>query len=313
MANEIIAIGGGCIDHLSIVERTPEGWEQCSAPLVQGGGPAATGATAIARLGASVELWAFVGDDFHGQMIRTELDRDGVDISQIRVVPGYRSHCSYIEVDAETGERTIYGSGFGQQPPDLNTFFDPARARQARALLVTALAPEVATEAARQVHAGGGKVVAHLFGIDGPVAELVHHVDAIILPEFAVEPLVGEFDIPGALAALAALGGDMPAITVGPRGCYYLAQGEVYHCPAFQVRAVDTTGCGDSFHGAFTFAMARGMDQHEAIRFSSAVAGLKATRLGGRSGLPTLEAVLQFMAERPDEARATRLSDGALA
>ena len=42
MANEIIAIGGGCIDHLSIVERTPEGWEQCSAPLVQGGGPAAT-------------------------------------------------------------------------------------------------------------------------------------------------------------------------------------------------------------------------------------------------------------------------------
>ncbi len=313
MANEIIAIGGGCIDHLSIVTRTPEGWEQCGVPLVQGGGPAATGATAIARLGGSVELWAFTGDDYHGQMIRSELERDGVDTSQMRVVAGRRSHCSYIEVDRETGERAIYGSGFGEQPPDVDTFFDPSRARVARALLVTGFAPKVATEAARHVHGNGGKVVADLFRVDGPVAEMVHHVDAIILPEFSVEPLVGSFDIPRALAALADLGGSMPTITVGPQGSYYLAQGAVYHCPAFLIRAVDTTGCGDSFHGAFTFAMARGYDQHEAIRFSSAVAGLKATRLGGRSGLPTLQAVQQFMAERPDEAQARRHSDGAAA
>ncbi|MHB1318776.1 MAG: PfkB family carbohydrate kinase [Anaerolineae bacterium] len=313
MANEVIAIGGGCIDHLSIVTRTPEGWEQCGMPLVQGGGPAATGATAIARLGGSVELWAFTGDDYHGQMIRNELQKDGVDISQMRVVPGYRSHCSYIEVDADTGERTIYGSGFGQQPADVTSFYDPGRARTARALLVTAFVPEVATEAARQVHANGGKVVADLFRIDGPVSEMVHHVDAIILPEFTVEPLVGSFDIPRALGVLADLGGRMPTITVGPRGCYYLAEGIVYHCPAFQIRAVDTTGCGDSFHGAYAYAMAKNMDQHEAVRFSSAVAGLKATRLGGRSGLPTPDAVMQFMAERPDEARARRLRDGATA
>ena len=103
----------------------------------------------------------------------------------------------------------------------------------------------------------------------------------------------------------------MPAITVGPKGSYYLAEGQVYHCPAFEVDVVDTTGCGDSFHGGFTFAMAAGMSQHEAMRFSSAVAGLKATKLGGRSGLPTLQEVTRFMAERPDQARARRLSDGA--
>ena len=313
MVQEIIAIGSGCIDHLSIVTHTADGWEQCSVPLVQGGGLAATGATAIARLGGGVELWGIVGDDYHGQMVRSELERDGVDISQMPVVPGHRTACSYIEVDAETGERTIYGSGFDRRPENLEAFFDPTRARQARAMLVTGFIPQVATEAARQIHMTGGKVVADLARIDGPVAELIRHVDAPIMPEFAVEPLVGSFDIPRALALLADLGASMPTFTVGPKGCYYLAQGEVYHCPAFQVRAVDTTGCGDSFHGAFTYAMARGMDQHEAIRFSSAVAALKATRLGGRSGLPTLEAVLQFMAERPDEARAKRLSHGAVA
>ena len=310
MANDMIGIGGGCIDHLSIVRHTPDGWEECGPPLVQGGGLAATGATAIARLGGSVELWGVVGDDYHGQMIRTELERDGVDISQMRIVPGMRSPTSFIEVDAETGERTIYGSGFGQRPDGLETFFDPTRAESAKAMLVTSFVPDVAIQAAQYIHESGGKVVADLFRVNGPVAEMVHHVDAIIMPEFSVEPLVGSFDIPRALKVLADLGSSMPAFTVGPEGCYYLAEGVVYHCPAFQIRAIDTTGCGDSFHGAFTYAMAQGWDQHEAIRFSSAVAALKATKLGGRSGLPTLDAVREFLAERPDQARARRLDNG---
>ncbi len=310
MANDMIGIGSGCIDHLSIVRRTPDGWEECGPPLAQGGGLAATGATAISRLGGSVELWGIVGDDYHGQMIRTELERDGVDISQLRVVPGMRSFSSYIEVDADTGERTIYGSGFRGRPDDLETYFDPARAKHAKAMLVTSFVPSVAIEAAQYLHAVGGLVVADLFQVDGPVAEMVHHVDAIIMPEFSVEPMVGSFDIPAALRKLADLGSSMPAITVGPEGCYYLAEGVVYHCPAFKVRAVDTTGCGDSFHGAFTYCLAQRWNQHEAIRFSSAVAALKATKLGGRSGLPTLPAVREFMESRPDEARARRLDNG---
>lgn len=310
MTSDIIAIGGACIDHLSIVTRTPDGWEECSKPLAQGGGLAATGATAIARLGGSVELWCIVGDDYHGQMIRTELERDGVDISQVRVVEGYRSPCSFIEVDAETGERTIYGSGFGIYPPNVESYFDPGRAVGVKSVLVTTFIPNVAIEVAKHAHAAGSAVVADLARVDGPVSELIRYVDAPIMPEFAVDPLVGSFDIPRALDALAGMGATMPAITVGPKGCYYLAEGQVYHCPAFSIKAVDTTGCGDSFHGAFTYAMAQRWNQHEAIRFASAVAALKATKLGGRSGLPTLDAVTAFMDERHDEARAYRLADG---
>ncbi|MGI6368809.1 MAG: carbohydrate kinase family protein [Anaerolineae bacterium] len=313
MVQEMIAIGSGCIDHLSIVKHTADGWEECGTPLVQGGGLASTGATAIARLGGGVELWGIVGDDYHGQMIRTELERDGVDISQMPTVPGHRSPSSFIEVDALTGERTIYGSGFDRRPPNLSSLFDPSRARQAKAMLVTTFVPDVAIAAARELHASGGVVVADLARVDGAAAELIHSVDAPIMPEFAVEPLVGSFDVRRALAVLADLGASMPTFTVGPSGSYYLAEGVMYHCPAFSVQVVDTTGCGDSFHGAYTFAMARGYGQHEAIRFSSAVAGLKATKLGGRSGLPTLDAVMRFMAERPDEARARRVDDGSLA
>ena len=308
MPNDIIAIGGACIDHLSIVTRTADGWEECSAPLVQGGGLAATGATAIARLGGRVELWCIVGDDHHGRMIRTELERDQVDTSQVRTVSGYRTPCSFVEVDAESGERTIYGSGFGVYPPDVDSYFDTDRAVHASALLVTGFVPNVAIRAAERVHVRGGRVVADLARVDGPVSELVRHVDALIMPEMAVERLAGRYDIPRSLRVLADLGSSMPIITAGPQGAYYLSEGELYHCPAFDVQAVDTTGCGDSFHGAYTYAMARGWDQHQAVRFSSAVAGLKATKLGGRSGLPTLEAVLSFMDARPDEARPRKVA-----
>jgi sulfofructose kinase len=307
MANDVITIGAACVDHLSIVKHTPDGWEQCGVPLVQGGGPAATAATAIARLGGSVERWCPVGDDYHGAMVRHELERDGVDVSQVVAVPGYRTPSSFIEVDSETGERTIYGSGFAEKPDGVDSLFDPSRARRAKALLVTRLVPETAIRAAAEVHAAGGVVVADLFRVDGPVSEMVHSVDALILPEMAIETLAGSDDVRRALAVLADLGSTMPAITVGPRGSHYLADGVHYHCPAFPVTTIDTTGCGDSFHGAFAYAMARGDDQHEAIRFAAAVAALKATKLGGRSGLPTLDAVLEFIESRPDEARARKV------
>src|SRR5512137_765698 len=132
MSADIIAVGWACIDHLSIVTRLPDGDEDCGKPLVQGGGPAATGAVAVARLGGTVELWSFVGDDFHGKHVRRELTRFGVDVSHFREIEGKRTPCSFIEVDSITGDRTIYGSQF--VPPDADTqkTFDFGRVASAK-------------------------------------------------------------------------------------------------------------------------------------------------------------------------------------
>ena len=133
LANDIITIGGCCIDHLSIVTRTADGWEACGTPLVQGGGPAATGAVAIARLGGSVELWSYVGDDYHGQMIRGELERQGVDVSKVHVAPNHHSPSSYIEVDSRpaSGRSTARASTGGRRTsPPTSTRVAPARRRR---------------------------------------------------------------------------------------------------------------------------------------------------------------------------------------
>ena len=65
--------------------------------------------------------------------------------------------------------------------------------------------------------------------------------------------------------------------------------------PAFAVEPIDTTGCGDVFHGAYAAAIAQGTTLAEAIRFATAAASIKAERTGGQLGYPTLGEVEQFL------------------
>ena len=91
----------------------------------------------------------------------------------------------------------------------------------------------------------------------------------------------------------------LAAVTCGANGCFYLTEdnpSEARHQPAFKVKAVDTTGCGDVFHGAYAAALARGMSAPERIRFASAAAALKAQKSGGaQRGIPSLAATMRFM------------------
>ena len=69
------------------------------------------------------------------------------------------------------------------------------------------------------------------------------------------------------------------------------------HQPAMRVAVVDTTGCGDVFHGAYAAGLARGLELPERIRLASAAAALKATRPGGQAGIPTRAAIDRFLEE----------------
>ena len=73
--------------------------------------------------------------------------------------------------------------------------------------------------------------------------------------------------------------------------------------PAYPVPVVDTTGCGDVFHGAYAWALAREADLSERVRYASAAAALKAMHAGGQAGIPdrvTVEAFLLGQADHGD-------------
>ena len=86
-------------------------------------------------------------------------------------------------------------------------------------------------------------------------------------------------------------------VTCGAAGCWVASGPDaVYHQPAYPVEVVDTTGCGDVFHGAYAMGLATGMPLHERIQFAAATAALKATQVG-IEGVPGRGAVLVFLAD----------------
>jgi sugar/nucleoside kinase (ribokinase family) len=110
--------------------------------------------------------------------------------------------------------------------------------------------------------------------------------------------LSGEDDPAEAARRLMDADRDVVCVTCGSGGAYYASKEEpsaVHHQPAFEVETVDTTGCGDVFHGAYAFALARGMELPERVRLASASAALKARHPGGQKGIPTLDEVEKFL------------------
>jgi sulfofructose kinase len=86
------------------------------------------------------------------------------------------------------------------------------------------------------------------------------------------------------------------AVTCGREGCYYiLASAPVQHLPAPRVESLETTGCGDVFHGAYAAALAGGKDVLDCLRFASAAAAVFATRPSGWQHLPATGDVILLM------------------
>ena len=78
-------------------------------------------------------------------------------------------------------------------------------------------------------------------------------------------------------------------ITRGEKGAYYPVDDKLYQVAAPAVKAVDTIGAGDNFHAAFALALKKGLDLHQAVKLSVAVASLSCREYGGRNGVPEME------------------------
>ena len=158
--------------------------------------------------------------------------------------------------------------------------------------------------AAQVARAAGIPVVADLEeDCDPRFGELLELIDHLILSRSFAQRITGRQE-PAAAVELLRTNGPHGAVVVtcGGEGCWYsgadLPDGP-HHQPAFPVEVVDTTGCGDVFHGADRAGLARGLETLALVRLASAAAALKATRPGGQSGIPSLAAVETFLGRLP--------------
>ena len=291
----VACVGLSCRDHVWQVERFPPVASRTPARAyrAEGGGPAATAAATAARLGAEARLWAVHGDDEDGRANAAELARFGVDLSGVRAPAGARSFVSAVLVDPD-GERRIFpyrGAGLADDP----AAHDWRGLDGCGAVLVDARHPILAAHALEWAVARGVPRVGD-WG-DDRHPELRARVDHLVAAEeagasaLAARGSVAPSDpLAAAVLGLGALR-DAPtqlvAVTLGALGCVWDDGRDVWHQVAPRVAAIDTTGAGDAFHGAYAAAIAAGWDVGDALRLASAVAALKCTG-EGRAALPDL-------------------------
>jgi sulfofructose kinase len=95
---------------------------------------------------------------------------------------------------------------------------------------------------------------------------------------------------------LLACGARLAAVTLGDRGVVAASGADVIEVPGFAIEAVDTTGAGDVFHGAFAWALLEGGSAADILEAACAAAAMNCRALGAQGGIPgrtELEAFLQ--------------------
>lgn len=298
--SRVLCVGHAVQDyvfHLPELPRHPEKYRARDFACV-GGGPAATAAVAIVRLGGSAQLVARVGEDAVAETIRAELEHYGVDCRYLARLPGRRSSLSSVFIDA-AGERLIVN----YTDPDMPIATDWLRAvslDDCAAVLADTRWPAGSRVLLQRARESGLPAV---LDADVPVPrdtdllQASSHVafSAIGLRDFLAQPTAPVSELLPALQKLAQQLQRWCCVTLGASGVAYTDGDTVALVPAFAVSTVDTLGAGDVWHGAFALALGEGSSAAEAVRFASAVAAIKVGRRGGRDAVPTRAEVMKFL------------------
>ena len=298
---KVLGLGQVCIDYLGSVPAYPQedGKVEMQELLMQRGGPAATALVTLSRLGVPVSFIGCISDDAFGEKIKAHLIRDGVDISRLVIRPGYRSQFSFIAVNQEAASRTVFWRR-GTMPPLTPGEVDLAPFIGARIFHTDGHPVEAATAGARQARDRGMTVVMDVGTMRKGFRQLASLADVLIASERIWSPLA-EPDYPPeeALETLSTWGPGQVVITRGSGGSVGWDGTGVILQEAFPVRAKDTTGAGDVYHGAYIYGLLRGWDMQGCMRFAAAASAMKCRAMGTDKGIPTLDEIRSFLEDIP--------------
>jgi len=297
MPFQVVGMGLNAVDRLLHVGRYPDrgGKEEILTERILPGGQVATAMITCRVLGLErVRYIGKVGDDAFGRMARDSLRESGVDCRYLVTEPGAANQAATIVVDGQSGERTIFWS----RPESLN--FRPGELTEAAVCCAPVLHldghdQDAALWCARRAREKGMVTVLDIDKVRDKSAELLGHIDFCIMSENFPRVLSGETDLARALRAMRRYCPGFLAATVGPAGACFLWGDELVRLPGYAVQAVDSTGAGDVFHGAFIYACLQRWPVGRTLRFANAAAALSCTEPGARGGLRPAAEVLAFM------------------
>lgn len=298
---KILNFGSLNIDYTYDVDHFVQGGETLSSLKLQTytGGKGLNQSVAAGRSGASVWHAGAIGTS-DGEFLLDLLEQSGVHTEYVARVPGASGH-AIIQRDRQ-GQNCILLYGGANQM---------VTAEQAEAVLShfetgdwLILQNEISAvaEIMNFAHARGMKIALN----PSPMNEKILHypleyADLLILNEVEAARLCPDVGSDGH-QMLQALRKRFPectlVLTLGKAGAWYWAGEKQFFQQAFEVRAVDTTGAGDTFTGFLLGALARGNTAEQAMREAAAASAIAVSRPGAAPSIPTYIEVEAFLRSR---------------
>lgn len=265
------------------------------------GGKGANQAIAASRLGAHVTMVGRVGDDIFGRRLQSALEEDGVDTQHVT-----------FDRHASTGTAAILVEDSGENRivvvPGANGALTPENVQEAAStiahsdiLLLQLEVPLPAIVRAVEIaHQGKTRVILNPAPAQLLPPSLISQVDYLIPNEVEAAMLAGGTGERPLRAAqvLRQMGVSAVVVTLGARGALLVDDAGAIQAEAVSVQAIDTTAAGDAFVAAFAVAIASGKPAPEALHWANAAGALATTKLGAQPSLPTLQALLELLAQQ---------------
>ncbi len=296
---DVVGIGASSVDYVYRLPSAPQFHGPASKMHLLGhavscGGQVATAMAACAAFGLRAAYAGAVGDDDNGRRLLEALAARGVDVS-LTVRRRGGTQFAAILIDNHSGERVV----LWDRPDTLlltGSDLPEAALRAARAVLVDDVDPRASLEAARIARSAGVPVATDLDHLTPLTEDIIRAASHPILSEHLPEALTGERDLELALRKLREWNAGLLTVTVGERGAVALDGERFIQVDGFRVSAVDTTGSGDVFRGAFIAGLLQGLPAAELLRFANAAAAVSCTKAGAMDGVPApaeVQALLQ--------------------
>lgn len=257
-----------------------------------GGGSSSNCAFLLAKWGMETSFAGIIGNDYYGDRILDEYVTVGIDTKYLQISSRYHTTSSYIIANTSTGTRTILTN----RDNDIHMSNLSLEENEFDYIIFDGYEKEFALEVLRKNP--NAITVLDAGSVKEATVELAHLVDYLICShDFAnqfsnteinyddINTIIRAYDI------LEKEFGHHVIITLEDRGCFTKINGEYKLVPSIKVKAVDSTGAGDIYHGAFMYAIANGFDLEKAMRFANITGALSCLTIGSRLSIPELSDV----------------------
>lgn len=286
-----------CSDTFPQIGETIQGYDFTTQP----GGKGANQAIAIGNLGGNISFLGCVGSDDNGKILSHTLQTHNVDISHTETIVDITSGTAMIFVC--NGDNSIIINS-GANSYVTNEFIERHNAviTESKVLLSQLEIPIPSVIAAFRIAKEHGIItILNPAPIQELPSELLQLTDIIILNETEAEFLTKHSvssinDAKAGIKTLRQVGIPKAIITLGSLGCVFSTGAEtIEYEPARKVTAIDTTGAGDTFCGAFSYALANSWTTKDAVKLATLCSSVTVTRRGAALSIPTKNEINEIL------------------